>query len=151
MIAPAVLPLVMMGISAATAAAGAVGAIAAGNAQANAAKFNAMMAMDQAKATAGRQEQDTRRKLAEARAAYGAANVDIQGTPLEVMSDLATQGALDVQTTLWKGQMQAGQDQYQGQQAQTAGYVQAGGSILTGASQMAGTYWKAYGTSPAAS
>jgi len=149
--APAI-PFVMLAMTVATTAMGAMGSMAAGQAQQEAYKYNAAMALQSGTAEAAQKEQDTRRKLAEARAAYGAAGVDIQGTPLEVMSDMATQGELDRQTILWKARTEATQQNWLGQQAASEGKSQAIGTILSGlgkaGGQAMGMMGSGAGTSP---
>jgi hypothetical protein len=134
----AIIPIAMMAMTAATTAMGAMGAMAAGNAQQSAANYNAAMAMQAGTANAARQEQENRRKIAEARAAYGAAGVDEQGTPLEVLSDLATQGELDRQTILYNARTSAAESVWQGKQAKAEATGKAFGTILTGLGSMAG-------------
>lgn len=100
----------------------------------------AQEASDQSQEQAAIDEANNRRALGRAAASYGAAGLDMTGTPLSVMSDLASQGELTRQLDLYKGKItaqsdlqQGALDQAQGLQAQTAGYFNAGTSLLTGA------------------
>lgn len=131
------------------------------------AQRQAQQSQDQARAQAAIQDQATRRQLGEAAAAYAAAGVDGGGTPLAVMSDLATQGELSRRLLLYKGDVDAqnatyaGQvnaqnllyngavtssglneqatiDRAQGAAAAAAGYTKAGTTLLTGASSFFG-------------
>lgn len=79
-------------------------------------KYNAQLlerqASDTEKQTAADAEQmrrDTARRVGAAEAAYGAAGVDLQGSPLDVLSDLATEGELSRQLTLYKGRTESAQ------------------------------------------
>lgn len=77
-------------------------------------------------------------------AAYGAAGVDPNsGSPLQVMSDQATQGELARQMTIWQGvaqqqsaDTQASADQAEGSAALRAGYTSALGTLFNGAAQI---------------
>lgn len=79
------------------------------------------------------------------RAAYGAAGVvPTGGTPLEVMSDQATNGELARQSQLWQGvvsqqssDQQAASYRAQGKAARTAGYISAIGKLASGAERTA--------------
>ncbi|HLG87055.1 MAG TPA: hypothetical protein VKZ79_07650 [Alphaproteobacteria bacterium] len=143
-----------IGEIAAIAAAGvaAVGSIASGVAQSNAAKYNAEVeqqraqeAEQQAEAQAAIDKQNTARKMGQAEAAYGASGVDPNsGSPLNVMSDLATQGELTRQLTLYQGKIgaiadlqQGALDKLQGQNALTSGIVGAGSTLLTAGARLA--------------
>jgi len=127
----AVLPVAMI---AATAVISAAGTLAAGQAQANAAAYNAKLARMQAAASGAQVEQDWRRKIAETKAAYAASGVDVgTGSPLEVVADEATQGALAKRLVLWKGATESQQEKYAGEQAKASSYIGAGTSLLTGA------------------
>lgn len=142
-------------MTAAAAAVSAVGSIQQGNAQAKAYKYNAQIeeqnavqARDAASAQAGQVDRDNKRKIAEAMAAYGASGVDVnQGSPLDVLSDLATEGELSKRIVLYQGeltargdQQQAGLDRMNASSAQTAGYINAGATVLGAAGKVAGGY-----------
>jgi hypothetical protein len=131
----------------------AVGAISAGNAQKNAAGYNAavdrnnsIQAQNAADAQAVVQDQNTKAKLGAQKVAYAASGVDPNtGTPLDVMTNTATQGKLDALTLRYGGQVQGLRNQsaatiaeYEGSQAQTAGYLGAAGSLLTGGAKAFG-------------
>lgn len=124
----------------------ALGAMQQGNAQKAAADYNAKVervqaqnVQNQAQAQAQQQDQANRRRMGEAAAAYGAAGVDMEGSPLSVMMDLGAQGELSKRLILYKGTVdaqsamaQAGIDTATGQNAATAGLTKAGGTLLTG-------------------
>lgn len=106
---------------------------------------NATQAQLTAKANAQGVERNTRSTIANARASFGAAGVDVgSGSPLEVMHDIATKGELSRQLTLYQGQQQArafaGQsaiDTAKGNIDADAGYFQAGTTLLTAADKAA--------------
>lgn len=143
----AIAGLVMMGLSAAVSA---MGAMAQGNAQAGMAKYNedvqqqnAETAKSVAATQAGQQQLQTRDQIAQQEAAYAGAGLDMNGTPLLVMQQTARQGALKSALTQWQGATaanadmnQAALDSYQGQQASTSSMLQAGTTLLTSASKM---------------
>lgn len=140
--------------SAASAAVGAAGAVAAGNAQKSADAYNAQIAQqnaDQVASVSGAQEQaqdrSDRQKLGATAAAYGAAGVDVSGSPLEVMADSATQARLNALSIKYNGQVGANHDlsqknidTFMGNQAQTAGYIGAGSTLLNAGSKLVGGF-----------
>jgi hypothetical protein len=100
---------------------------------------------------------EVRRVLARQRALVGASGVTTEGSPLLVMMESARQGELDAlrirytsEVEARSGQFQAQQYQseatlqrLQGKQAQTAGYMSAGGTLLTGFAQAGTGYYNA--------
>lgn len=119
---------------------------AAQTADANAAtaRVNAGMQLNAAEAEAARIERTTQRRVATARNEFGATGIDTSsGSPLDVMGDMAAEGALDKQIARWRGSTQAAgsqtvaaqQDAARGN-AMLAGTLGATTSILTGASNM---------------
>lgn len=150
----ATLTLIAAGAAAAGAAVSAVGSIRAGNDQAAASKYNALVedqnavaARQQAGAAAEQKDNEVTRRLADARAAFAASGVDPNsGTPLDVMADSASQGELSKRLLLYQGDLtarglgsQANLDRITGKNAQTAGYISAAGTLLTGAGKAAGS------------
>ena len=133
------------------AAVGAAGAIAAGQAEANAAEFNADMAQQQAERErdiAARDAKDYQRRnsrlLATARARRAGSGVTSQGSPLMVDEATAAEIELGVQDILAGGaasaygyQQQAALSRARARSARTAGYLNAGSTLLTGAGQAA--------------
>mgnify|MGYP006982876099 CR=1 FL=1 len=106
---------------------------------------------------ANAQRDQNRRLLAKQRALYGAAGVDMTGTPLLVEAEQAGQlemAALEVERTAsieaGRYRQQAVIDRMQGKQAAIAGGLNAAGTILQGAGQAAGyagqaSYYKSQG------
>jgi hypothetical protein len=111
---------------------------------------NATQAQLAAKANAQQVERNTRSTIANARASFAASGVDVSGSPLEVMHDIATKGELSRQLTIYQGQQQskgfAGQaaiDKAKGEMDADAGYFQAGTTLLTAADKAAQTAFPA--------
>ena len=141
--------------SAASAAAGAYGSMQSGNAQAAAANYNATVqrtnagsALASSEAETARIQDQSRRKLATATNAAGDSGVQIDsGSPLDLMADISANSALDAEITRWKGQRvaasglaSANQATMQGDQAQTAGMIGAGATLLSGVGRISGIY-----------
>lgn len=147
---------IAIGLLAGGTALGAVSAIQQGNAANSAAKYNAAIAERNA-VTARQQaaaEEDKQRRLAymrlgNARAAYGASGVNLEGSPLDVLEQSAAEEELDALTIRYQGDLtsrnyleQAALDRAQGKNAKMAGYMGAGSAILLGAAQGANMYSK---------
>lgn len=129
---------------------GAAGSIASGRQQAAANRYNAQVADQNAQrailtseAEAARSGDQNRRRLASSVNAYGASGVALEGTPLDVMADLAAEAALDEQIIRWRGrtqqagfQSQAAQDRAAARRATMAGYGQAGATLLTAGARL---------------
>jgi hypothetical protein len=133
----------------------AMGSIAQGNAQAAAYNANAEAQYRQgiqernvAISKAGDQERDSLLHKGAMAAAYGASGVDAEtGTPLEAMSDQASQDELARHRMLWQGQaeQQSSTDQAnvyraQASAAKRAGYMSALGSLFQAGTSFA--MWK---------
>lgn len=129
------------------AAVSAAGAIAAGQAEANAADFNADMAQQQAereRQIAARDAEDHRRRnsrvLASSRARRAGSGVASQGSPLMVDESTVGEIELGVQDILAGGgarayghRQQAALARARGRSAQTGSFLNAGATLLTGA------------------
>ena len=150
-------------IMAAAAVVSAVGAIKSGQDQSAAMEYNARLeqekaqaAQQQASAQAAIVDQANRRKLGQTAAAYGAAGVEMQGTPLEVMSDQATTGEMNRQLTLYAGTInsnmamgQSALDSAQASMVQSSSYLSGASSLLGGAGKaMGGLYTPKSTTGP---
>ncbi len=132
--------------SLAGAAVGAVSSVAAGQAQANAAAFNAEVAQQQAereRQIAEREAADFRRQqsrvLAASRARRAGAGVTFQGSPLLVNESTAAEIELSVQNILVGGEtrasrlrQQAALERANASSARTGGILGAGSTLLTG-------------------
>lgn len=86
---------------------------------------------DAASAEAQQIKRDRMRRIGAARAKFGAAGVRIEGTPLDVLGDLAAEAELDRQLALYGGRLRSGEAR---QQAVATG-IKGAGSLLTMGSQ----------------
>ena len=143
-------------VGALAAAAGAGTAVYSAKSQASWNEYNAAVARQQGIATENAAEQLAKQKqqqgaalMAKQRVLYASAGVDSTGTPSDVILGSAEQVNEDVQTILLKGkQAMAGADnsamlsEMQAASANTAGYANAGSTLLTGLSTSASNYMK---------
>lgn len=128
-----------------------ISAVAQGQSQASMAEYNAKVAEAQAAqvreaaAFEERRSRDSaRRFLSTQRALYGASGVTVEeGSPLLVMADTAAESELDALAIRYSGsveaaraQSQAALDRMSAQTYRQAGYLDAGASLLTGASTL---------------
>lgn len=123
----------------------AAGSIAQGNAQAQAAEYNAAVHKNNAIAenrAAAYEASATQRRVegivSSQRAAYGKAGV-VGGTPLAVQSGTAREGAMDVLATLYSGTMAGNREtaaanlsEMEASSARIGGFLGAGSTLLTG-------------------
>ena len=130
---------------------GAMGSIAAGQAQANAADFNAQIAQQQAdreRQIADREAADFRRQqsrvLAASRARRAGSGVTSQGSPLMVDEATAAEIELGAQNTIVGGatrasrlEQQAALDRSSARGAKVGSFLTAGSTLLTGAGNAA--------------
>lgn len=100
---------------------------------------------------ADKQRQDVERLLASQRAVYGASGIDISagGSVSKVQQQTAIEGNLDTQAILYNGEIEAARARnaasfarFSGKQQQTAGFVNAGTTLLSGASKTTQLYLK---------
>ena len=142
-------------LTAASSLMGAAGSIQQGQAEQEAADYNADVARQSAQASLDKADYDetihrekVRKLLSSQRAAYGAAGVDMAGSPLLVLEDTAAQGELDAKAIRYGGEVEAKQKLSQaeiyeltGKNAKTASYYKAGTSLLSGGASMAKQYY----------
>jgi hypothetical protein len=119
---------------------------AAGQAQANAAYYNAAVAQQNANAAmqaayADKQQQDreNRSRLEQVRSKYLSSGIELEGTPLLVLMEETSQMALESDKILHKGKVQAANftneanmARYQGEVASSMSQSQASGTLLGG-------------------
>lgn len=125
----------------------AIGSIVGGQRQATADRYNAdlasteaTIARQQSVAEATQVQQNARRQIGAAITAAGASGVDPnQGSPVNVVSDLAQQGELSRQLALYRGSLRgisldskAAMLRYNAGQAEDGGVLTAGTTFLTG-------------------
>lgn len=126
---------------------GVVSAISQGNAAKKAADYNAQIntqnaaiARQNASDKAKQVDRDNYLRLGAIRANTGKNGGEGDtGSVLDVLGDVAAQGELDKQYTIYQGELQARGytntatlDSYQGENAQTSGYLKAGSELLGG-------------------
>lgn len=133
-----------------------------GQAQQQAARYNAKIAEQQAqsaaqmaKAQADQQREQYRRQIATNRAATGAAGVSDVGSPLLLEADNATQAELNARMTEYGGQIRAQGFRseipllrFQGRQAAAAGTIGAGATLLSGVASAGVGYYGATQRAP---
>lgn len=145
------IPYIMVAMAAVSTAA----AIRQGNAASDAANYNkqleqqnAAAAQQQAAQAQAQQQREMGLKLGSLAANTGASGVDSStGSPLDVLSDSIQQGTLDNLNIKYNYQLKAlgysnsaGLDSSEANNATTSGYLNAAGSALGGASQVAKYY-----------
>lgn len=127
------LPLAIAGTAVST-----VGSVIGGIQEGNMLRANARAAQSQAAAD----EEDIRRRnarvLSEVRARTGASGLLMEGSPLEVLADDAAEAELEAQRRRWQGNVEAEQLRSRARGAMIGGFMNAGASLLTGGSRVAG-------------
>lgn len=139
---------------------GAVGAMQQAEAQARAAEYNAKIqernaliadqnrkaAIETADVAASDQRRDSRRVMAQMRAAYGASGLELAGSPLDVLEDTALEQELGAQRIEFEGRLRAREgaismlgmredanlQRMEAGAARTAGGIAAIGSVVGG-------------------
>lgn len=123
-----------------------IGSMQQARAGSNAARFNeqvnlqnAAIARNNAAENANRSRLETRRRLGAIRAAAGANNVGLEGSPLDILEDQAATGELDALTIQHEGEIEArGFDnsatlnRSRAKNARRAGFTSAGSALLLG-------------------
>lgn len=129
----------------------AVGTVVGAIGQSNADKFNsqvaaqnATVAQQQAQAAAKMQRENALKALGATTAAYGASGVSMEGSPLDVLANSASNAERDRQNILYQGQIRAAGYQDQSQLDSMAssndlieGGFKATGTILGGGAKIA--------------
>lgn len=151
----AAIPWIVVAISAAGTAAGAYSAAEQGKAAEEASKrnakaqnTNARVAAEQAQYAADRQRSENRRRLGAQRAAGAKSGIDLSGGSFQdVLLDSAVQGEMDALASIYQGraasaayQSSARNSLLEGKAAKQAGYLRAGSTLLSGASQTASVW-----------
>lgn len=113
------------------------------------AEQNAVAAQRQAEADAARQEGQLQRQLAKRRTAVASGGVSIEGSPLDLLEDLAMEGQLDVLGIRQRGladarqfSIAASRSRFEGRTAIQQGLLGAGRQIVSGVGDVAGGYSK---------
>lgn len=156
------LPAIAVALTAVGTGVAAYGAVSQGQAAKEAGHFNAQVARNQATAEQQRADfeaQAVRRRntivAGQQRAAFAKAGVDLTGSAEDVIYDSAIQGEIDRMAALYGGATAAGYYRsraklsvFEGDQAASASYFNAGGTVLTGAARGVQTYNNAYINNP---
>lgn len=115
---------------------------------------NAQIARQQAGQEAAQIARENRLRLGAARAKAGASGVTIEGSVVDVLGDLVSQGELTRQQALYRGEIRAmgfadtaGLERARGKGAKSASFFKAGSALLGGATQAGSQYDAAYGES----
>lgn len=130
----------------AAAATQAIGSIAAASSQSNASRYNAQLAdrnatvaTQQGEVAAEQQRRVNQMRLGSIQAGYGASGVTMEGSPLDVLAESASQAELEAQNIKYNASLkamgygdQAALDRSSAANAETAGMYSAAGSLLTG-------------------
>lgn len=133
----------------ASAAVGAASAVMQGEAAEDAAKYNAAVAENDARAIAEQSQYEAqrvrernRRILASQRAGQAKSGLAMSGSFQDVQMDSAIQGEMDALAAIYTGQINSGSAQaraqlarLEGRNAKRSGYIQAGASLLSGGAQ----------------
>lgn len=131
----------------------AIGSLAAAGAQARAAEYNAqvqernrLVELNQADQEAQDKIRENRRVKGQIRAKYGMSNLELAGSPLDVLYDTAIEQELDVQRIRYAGEIRAigRKDEatlyrMEAKAARTAGAISAVSGLLGGFRQAAGS------------
>jgi hypothetical protein len=143
-----------LAVSAIGAGVAAVGQIEQGKAADKAGKYNAQVAENNALAAQQQAEFDAGRLrkrqlilLGKQRANFAKSGVELSGSATDVMYDCALEGELDRLAVFYTGNVTAGNqraraglERMEGSNAKATGYLNAGGTILTGAGRTASGY-----------
>lgn len=121
----------LIGATIASAATSVMGGVAANKA----AKAEAAMERNKAKAEAARQAKQTRYRAGLALANTAASGLQLEGSPLDIMESNAVNAEMDRLNILAGGENRAAMAEYQGKVAKRTGYLKAGTSLLTGGSK----------------
>ncbi len=129
-------PAVAIGLLAVGTAIQAVGQVQAGRAAAKAGEMNAAAIKEEADVREEQQRFMDQRTMASARAMIGTSGVTSAGSPLLVLAESARRAEMNALNIRRGGQLQAEEALYTGRQARKAGYIGAGGTLLTGGAKL---------------
>lgn len=115
-------------ISAALGALQTVQSIAATRRDGSFSQQQAALTRAQAAADAIEKRRTTARDLGRARARLGSAGVTVEGSPIEVLADLAAEGELEAQKAVHRGEVAANAQDYRALEARS----RAGAELLSG-------------------
>jgi len=116
-------------ITAALAALQTVQAVGGARRDASYSNQQAALVRAQAAADAIEKRRASARELGSVRARLGAAGVTVEGSPIEVLADVAAEGELEARKTVHRGEVAANAHEYQALEATS----RAGSALLSGA------------------
>lgn len=99
-------------------------------------KAQAQLAEQNAARNEAAARRETARRLGAMKAAFGKSGVQMAGTPVEVLSETASEGELDALTERWSGQSEASILRRRADDEYTSGLIGAGTSLLSGGSKI---------------
>lgn len=111
---------------------GALGAYQNGQAQSQAANYNAAAAASEAASRERAQREEAERRRGSIVAQLGKSGATVAGTPLMVLAESAANAEIDALNTRYGGAMQQSLYGATGRNARRAGAIGAGASLLTG-------------------
>lgn len=138
MAAASVLGALALGVTAVGTGISVASSLAMADQQRAVAKANAKAATQRAAIEEQRLREDRRRKLATARAKYGASGVSMTGSPLDVMADQFATAEQDALLVRYGGAAEAGRSLMEGSLAAAQSTGQAIGAGFSGASSILG-------------
>jgi hypothetical protein len=115
---------------------GVAGGIQAGRAAGASAKFNAAMSQMQARQQEQQIRTQARRQIGAVRANVAKSGVTMEGTPLLVMAESAANAEVDALNARWTGDARASMYHAQGKADRRQASLNAGTSLLVGASKI---------------
>ncbi|MGJ4857072.1 hypothetical protein ACN6KF_003056 [Labrys sp. La1] len=144
-------PILIAGLSAAMGAVGAIqqgsAAKAQADAQADAYRRQALIETQTGEYQAARRQDQVNNTMGTQTALVGGSGVTLDGSPSDVISSTASEGALDTSAIRWNARNQADTLNYQaklsnisGKNAQTGSYFNAAGSLFGGLGQIGKMY-----------
>jgi hypothetical protein len=138
----------------------AIGALQSASSQRDAANYNAAVASQnatiarqQGEADAAKLRRQQTKQLGDMRAAYAANGISLEGSAIDVLGDTAGQFELDIQNARYNAELKAigygNEAQLQrsrASSAETAGYLNAAGTIIGGTAGYVDKYGSPFGT-----
>jgi hypothetical protein len=112
------------------------GALRSGQANSQAADYNAAMAQREASSKEVRIRQEGERSIGRLRASISKSGATFEGTPLMALAESAANNEIDALNVRQGGEMESSLYRMRGQSARRTGYVQAGTSLLSGMSRI---------------
>jgi hypothetical protein len=106
--------------------------IAAGNAQAEAAEYNAKVAQMEASQRESALRNDARRQIGAIRSGISKSGVTFEGTPLLALAESAANAEIDALNARWTGAQESELYRRRAESSRQEGFLRAGSSLLGG-------------------